>query len=82
MLVFSPTLPVAALAWLLMMAAYIPALRFYRCSLLWAPLLPLIAAFYTGATLLSALRYYRGLGASWKGRIQDPSAPGPPDSTM
>lgn len=82
LLLLSPALPVAALVCALMMAAYTPALRFYRCSLLWAPLLPLIAAFYTAATIHSAFRYYRGLGAPWKGRIQDPSAPGPPDSTM
>ena len=82
LLLLSPALPVAALVCALMLAAYTPALRFYRCSLLWAPLLPLIAAFYTAATIHSALRYYRGLGAPWKGRIQDPSAPSPPDSTM
>ena len=59
------------LAWILMMLAYTPALSFYRRSPLWAPLLPLVAAFYSAATIHSALRYYRGLGAPWKGRIQD-----------
>jgi hopene-associated glycosyltransferase HpnB len=60
----------AALAWLMMMAAYVPVLRLYRRSLLWAPALPLIALFYTGATVYSALRYWRGRGGAWKGRAQ------------
>ena len=60
----------AALAWLLMMAAYLPVLRLYRRSLLWAPALPLIALFYTAATVHSALRYWSGRGGAWKGRAQ------------
>ena len=59
------------LAWLLMMAAYTPSLRFYRLSPLWAPALPLIAVFYTGATVYSAIRYWTGRGGEWKGRTQD-----------
>jgi hopene-associated glycosyltransferase HpnB len=57
-------------AWLLMSLLYLPTLRFYRLSPLWAPLLPAVAAFYSYATLLSALRYYLGRGAQWKGRSQ------------
>jgi hopene-associated glycosyltransferase HpnB len=60
-----------ALAWLLMMAAYTPSLRFYRLSPLWAPALPLVAVFYTGATVYSAVRYWTGRGGEWKGRTQD-----------
>ena len=60
----------AALAWLLMMAAYAPILRFYRRSLARAPALPLVALFYTGATVNSAWRYWRGQGGAWKGRAQ------------
>ena len=60
----------AALAWLMMMAAYVPVLRLYRRSLLWAPALPLVALFYTAATVHSALRYWRGRGGVWKGRAQ------------
>lgn len=60
----------AALAYLLMMAAYVPTLHFYRRSLLWAPALPLVALFYTGATVHSAWRYWRGHGGAWKGRAQ------------
>ena len=60
-----------ALAWGLMSLAYAPMLRFYRKSVLWAPLLPLIACFYLGATVHSAAVYWRGQGGQWKGRVQD-----------
>jgi hypothetical protein len=46
--------------------------RFYRLSPLWAPLLPLTAAFYAYSTCLSAVRYYLRRGAQWKGRSQAP----------
>ena len=68
--------PAAALgagAWLSMSIAYFPALRFYRRSPLWAPLLPAVAAFYLAATIHSAVRYWRGAGGLWKGRVQDRS---------
>jgi hopene-associated glycosyltransferase HpnB len=61
----------AAIAWLLMSIAYWPALRYYRRPAWWAPGLPLVAAFYLGATLHSALAYWRGAGGMWKGRAQD-----------
>ena len=48
-----------------------PSLRFYGCSPLWAPALPLTAAFYSGATIHSAIVYWRGRGGMWKGRVQD-----------
>lgn len=57
-------------AWLLMSLSFWPTVRFYRLSPLWAPLLPLSALFYTYATWLSALRYWLGRGAQWKGRSQ------------
>lgn len=71
--------PIAALsgsaygagAWAVMSLAYAPMLRFYRRSIFWAPLLPCVAAFYTGATIQSAIRYWRGRGGQWKGRAQD-----------
>jgi len=59
----------AALAWLLMALLFVPTLRFYRQSVLWAPLLPLIAAFYMWATLDSAFHYWTGRGGEWKGRV-------------
>jgi hopene-associated glycosyltransferase HpnB len=58
-------------AWLLMSIAFWPTLRFYSRSPLWAPLLPLIALFYIGATIHSAVRYWLGRGGEWKGRAQD-----------
>jgi len=60
----------AASAWLLMSLMFLPAVRFYRLSLFWAPALPLTALFYSYATCLSALRYWLGRGARWKGRSQ------------
>jgi hopene-associated glycosyltransferase HpnB len=61
----------AAIAWLLMSIAYWPALRYYGRPAWWAPGLPLVAAFYLGATLHSAVAYWRGAGGMWKGRAQD-----------
>jgi hopene-associated glycosyltransferase HpnB len=58
-------------AWLLMSIAFWPTLRFYSRSPLWAPLLPLVALFYTSATIHSAVRYWLGRGGEWKGRAQD-----------
>jgi hopene-associated glycosyltransferase HpnB len=60
-------------AWLLMSCAFWPTVRFYGGSPLWAPLLPLTAAFYMGTTMHSAIRYWQGHGGTWKGRTQDPS---------
>ena len=57
-------------AWLLMIIAYVPVLRFYGRSLLWAPALPLIAWFYVSATVESAVLYWSGHGGQWKGRAQ------------
>jgi hopene-associated glycosyltransferase HpnB len=61
----------AALAWLAMSFAYAPMLRFYRQPVVLAPALPAIAAFYMGATIHSAIRYWLGVGGQWKGRVQD-----------
>jgi hopene-associated glycosyltransferase HpnB len=58
-------------AWALMSIAYSSALRFYGRSIVWAPLLPLVALFYISATIDSALSYWSGRGGVWKGRIQD-----------
>ncbi len=60
-----------AVAWLSMSISYAPMIRFYRLPTLWAFSLPLIAIFYAGATLHSAVQYWRGKGGAWKGRIQD-----------
>jgi hopene-associated glycosyltransferase HpnB len=63
-----------AAAWILMTLSFLPTLRFYRLSPLWALFLPLTALFYTYATWLSAIRYWTGKGGSWKGRAQAPKS--------
>jgi hopene-associated glycosyltransferase HpnB len=57
-------------AWALMTLTYLPTVRFYELSPLWAPLLPVAAVFYSYATWLSAWRYWMKRGGQWKGRIQ------------
>jgi hopene-associated glycosyltransferase HpnB len=57
-------------AWALMTISYLPTVRFYRLSPLWALSLPLAAIFYSYATWLSAARYWLGRGGQWKGRAQ------------
>lgn len=59
-----------ALATGLMVLSWQPVLAWYRRSPLWGLTLPLVAAFYVGCTLASALAYYRGRGGMWKGRAQ------------
>jgi hopene-associated glycosyltransferase HpnB len=66
-----PAAGMAATAWLLMSISYFPALRYYNRGWFAAPLLPLVALFYLGATIHSAICYWLGSGGSWKGRIQD-----------
>lgn len=58
----------SAVAFATMIATFVPMLRFYRLSPLRALALPVIATFYLGATLKSAVRYYRGKTGNWKGR--------------
>jgi hopene-associated glycosyltransferase HpnB len=59
-------------AWLFMTLSFLPTVRFYRLSIVWTPLLPLTAVFYTYATWVSAMRYWMGKGGHWKGRTQAP----------
>ena len=59
------------LAWLLMSLSFLPMARFYGLSVVWAATLPLVAIFYAGATMHSALLYWLGRGGEWKGRAQD-----------
>ena len=61
-------------AWLAMSVSFMPMLRRYRRSLLWAPALPLIAVLYLCYTLDSAYRHMRGAGGAWKGRTHVPLA--------
>ncbi|CAA7627996.1 Glycosyltransferase [Candidatus Terasakiella magnetica] len=61
-------------AWGAMTYAYVQMVMYYRLLPFWAPLLPLVSLFYLGATVDSALKYWRGEGGQWKGRTQDPQA--------
>jgi len=56
-------------AWLMMAASFLPTLRFYRISPLWAVALPGIALLYLLYTLDSAYRHWRRRGGQWKGRL-------------
>jgi hypothetical protein len=57
-----------------MIATYLPTLRFYRLSPLWALALPVTGTLYLAMTINSAWRYYRGVRSSWRGRVYS-SAP-------
>ncbi|MBV8536164.1 MAG: glycosyltransferase [Alphaproteobacteria bacterium] len=56
--------------WAAMAAAFVPCLRYYRASIAWAPALPLIALFYTAATVDSWRRHAVGRSGEWKGRVR------------
>jgi hopene-associated glycosyltransferase HpnB len=72
LLTADPPLVCGGLAALLLMSlCYLPMVRFYGLSPLWSLCLPLIALFYTGAVIHSAVQYARGSGGKWKGRVQD-----------
>ena len=60
---------IAILAWALMTLSFVPTLRFYRLSPLWALALPGKALAYMAFTLDSAYQHARGRGGSWKGRV-------------
>jgi hopene-associated glycosyltransferase HpnB len=57
-----------ALGWAAMMVAYVPTLRRFGVSVVWAGFLPVVAVFYTAATVGSAVDYWRGRGVVWKRR--------------
>lgn len=58
-------------AWGVMARLYWETLKIYDRRPWQAPLLPLAAAIYAGATFTSGLRSWRGEGAQWKGRSYD-----------
>jgi hopene-associated glycosyltransferase HpnB len=68
---FSGNIVLGCAAWLLMSISYLPMIRFYKLSPIWAAALPFIAIFYAVATVQSAVEYWRGKGGVWKGRVQD-----------
>ncbi len=55
-------------AWAGMAASYLPTLRRFRRSAIWAPILPAVALFYMAATVGSAVDHHRGRGVRWKQR--------------
>lgn len=59
----------SALAYGLMVLLYLPTLRFYERSPLWALAMPAIATLYLAMTWSSAIRYWRGIRSRWKGRV-------------
>ena len=59
---------ISLITWLLMTIAYIPTIRLYKLSILWAFTLPAIAFLYTMMTIDSAWKYWQGKGGAWKGR--------------
>jgi hopene-associated glycosyltransferase HpnB len=62
---------IGAVGYVMMAMAYLPMVRIYRLNPLWAVTVPFSAAFYTFATVHSALKYWSGRGGEWKGRAQD-----------
>jgi hopene-associated glycosyltransferase HpnB len=52
-----------------MLWSYLPTLRYYRRSVLWAAMLPFIGGLYLLMTWSSAVRYWRGQRSEWKGRV-------------
>jgi hopene-associated glycosyltransferase HpnB len=56
------------LAWGAMAAAYQPTLHRFHRSVLWAPCLPAVAAFYLAATIGAAVNHHLGRGVAWRGR--------------
>lgn len=67
-----PAGAMAGLAWLLMAWSFRPTLALYGRPAP-AALLPVAGLLYNLMTLDSALAYYRGRGAYWKGRAQAPA---------
>ena len=58
----------SALALAIMMAIYVPTLRYYRRSPLWCLLVPVIALLYLAMTWSSALAHWLGISKGWRGR--------------
>jgi hypothetical protein len=52
-----------------LIVSYLPTLKFYQQSRGWVLALPLIATLYLAMTWSSAIRFWVGTGACWKGRF-------------
>lgn len=56
------------IAWALMAWAYVPTVRYHGLSPLWVITLPLAGLLFAAMTAASAVGYYRGQPAQWRGR--------------
>lgn len=61
--------------WLVSIGSFLPTLRRFKLSPLWALSLPFVAIFYTAATIGSAANHYRGRGVVWKNRAYRDAIP-------
>jgi hopene-associated glycosyltransferase HpnB len=52
-----------------MIASYLPTLLYYRRSILWSLMLPVIGSLYLLMTWTSAIRFWRGRRSEWKERV-------------
>ncbi|OGT33250.1 MAG: glycosyl transferase [Gammaproteobacteria bacterium RBG_16_51_14] len=59
---------IALLSLLLMSVTYLPSLRYYSIPAYWCLYLPVSGLLFLLMTWTSAIQYYAGSGASWKGR--------------
>ena len=74
-LAHGPAQWVGAATFAISLCSFIPTLRRFRLSPLWALALPFIALFYTAATIGSALNHHRGKGVVWKDRAYTEAIP-------
>jgi hopene-associated glycosyltransferase HpnB len=56
-------------AWVVMAVTFLPLLKWYRVSPLFAPFLSPAGILYTLMTIDSAIKHLKGVGGLWKGRI-------------
>ena len=61
---------IGAFVWAMMALSFQPILRLYGRSPMWGVILPIIALFYLGFTVDSAVQHWLGRGGAWKGRYQ------------
>lgn len=59
-----------------MLVSYWPTVRFYRLAPVWVLTLPLAAGLFLSMTVESAVSYWRGIRAEWKGRQYARKRPG------
>jgi hopene-associated glycosyltransferase HpnB len=60
---------ISACALAALILSYLPTLKFYDRSRMWAVALPLIGTLYLAMTWSSAIRFWVGAGSPWKGRF-------------